>query len=213
MTSSSSSPKFITDDLDCYLASGSVVDWHDSRVIRQAKAITVSCSDDTAKADALYTWVRDNIPHTRDAAREEVTCAASEVLAAGTGICYAKCHLLAAMLRSVGIPAGFCYQVYEEPLHVSVSKIALHGLVGVYLSNIDKWIRLDCRGNTGGIDAHFDTETERLAFPDLEFFDNRIYFAPLMAVIDALQTWPTCTTLWPHLPQPPRDAARLETAR
>ncbi len=75
--------------------------------------------------------VRDNVSHTRDASREEVTCAASEVLAAGTGICYAKSHLLAALLRAVGIPAGFCYQVYHEPLHVSDSKIALHGLVGV----------------------------------------------------------------------------------
>ncbi len=204
---------FTTDDLDCYLTVDKVVDWHDPQVIRQAKAVHAVCSDNTSKARALYTWVRDNVSHTRDASREEVTCAASEVLAAGTGICYAKSHLLAALLRAVGIPAGFCYQVYHEPLHVSDSKIALHGLVGVYLSDLDKWIRLDCRGNTNGVNAQFDTETERLAFPHLEFLCNRIYFAPLPQVTDALRTWPTCTTLWPNLPQPPHAANRLETAQ
>ncbi len=39
-----------------------------------------------------------------------------------------------------------------------------------YLSDLDKWIRLDCRGNTNGVNAQFDTETERLAFPHARVF-------------------------------------------
>jgi len=36
-----------------------------------------------------------------------VTCKASDVLIYGTGYCYAKSHLLAALLRANAIPAGF----------------------------------------------------------------------------------------------------------
>jgi len=52
--------------------------------------------------------------------RDVVTCSASEVLREGTGICFAKSHLLAALLRAVGIPAGLCYQVYQRSLMVGL---------------------------------------------------------------------------------------------
>ncbi len=39
-----------------------------------------------------------------------VTCKASEVLRYKEGICNAKAHLLATILRANGIPSGFCYQ-------------------------------------------------------------------------------------------------------
>ena len=213
MTVAPAFPQFITDNLDCYLEADKVVDWHNAQIIRQAKAVTVGCGDSTSKARALYNWVRDNVSHTHDAGREEVTCAASEVLAAGTGICYAKSHLLAAMLRAMGIPAGFCYQVYDEPLHASDTKRALHGLVGVYLADRNKWIRLDCRGNTNGIDAQFDLETERLAFPEFAFISNYIQPAPLPCVVEALRSWPTRSSLWPNLPQPPRALNHPENAQ
>jgi transglutaminase-like putative cysteine protease len=79
------------------------------------------------------------------------------------GICYAKSHLLAALLRSIGIPAGFCYQwlVFSD----DDPRIVLHGLVGVYIQEKDRWIRLDARGNKPGVDAQFSLEEEKLAFP------------------------------------------------
>ena len=76
----------------------------------------VGTTGETERARALFEWVRDHIPHTHDVGGEEVTCSSIEVFEAGTGICYAKSHLLAAMMRYVGIPCGFCYQVsiYER---------------------------------------------------------------------------------------------------
>ena len=188
------------ENLNCYLRSDEVIDWRDLDVSRTAQEITAGLDSDVDKAKALFEWVRDTIPHTNDASHEKVTCTASEVLSVGTGICYAKAHLLTAFLRAVGIPAGFCYQVYYEDLHISESKMALHGLNAIYLQSLDKWIRVDPRGNKEGVSAQFDTETEHLAFPELEFLDSHIYAAPLPIVVHALRTWTTKTSLWPHLP-------------
>ena len=53
---------------------------------------------------------RDEIRHSSDFRLNPVTCKASDVLRHGTGYGYAKSHLLAALLRANGIPAGLCYQ-------------------------------------------------------------------------------------------------------
>ena len=192
----------VATDTSYYLAHDEIIDWRHEAIQRRSQTISAAYSGEVEKARALYNWVRDAIPHTHDAGREEVTCRASEVLAAGTGICYAKSHLLAAMLRASAIPAGFCYQTYFEPLHASKDKTALHGLNAIHLSSLGKWIRVDCRGNTNGAHAEFDTESEQLAFPELNFLDNVIYAKPLNYVVNALQTWLTCSALWPNLPQP-----------
>jgi len=190
------------DNLSAYLESDEVVDWSNLSVTKAALEIAAGLTSDMSKAKALFEWVRDTIPHTCDASREEVTCAASDVLSVGTGLCYAKAHLLAGLLRASGIPAGFCYQVYWEEQHTSEAKLALHGLNGVYLASLQKWVRVDSRGNKEGVDAQFNTDTEQLAFPELELLDNCIYASPLPQVVEALRTWPTRTSLWPHLPGP-----------
>ena len=54
--------------------------------------------DEVSCARRTFTWVRDEIQHSVDFRRDEVTCRASDVLAARTGFCYSKSHLLAALL-------------------------------------------------------------------------------------------------------------------
>ena len=191
-----------TEPIENYLVADSVIDWHDNAIREVAHQITAGLTDNCAKAKAVFEWVRDQIPHSSDARREEITCSASQVLAVGTGICYAKAHLLAALCRASGIPAGFCYQVYYEECHVSESKIALHGLNAVYLESFDKWIRVDPRGNKETVNAQFDTNRECLAFPDLDFLNDYVYAAPLPQVVRELRSWPTRAELWPHLPTP-----------
>jgi transglutaminase-like putative cysteine protease len=105
-----------------YLKCMPIIDWETPAIIEQTQAIIRSLTRDTAKARALFEWVRDAVPHSWDIGTDVVTCAASEVLPQRNGLCYAKSHLLAAMLRSTGIPAGFCYQgeflyetIYTDP--------------------------------------------------------------------------------------------------
>lgn len=190
-------------DVADYLASDEIVDWKNPLILVRARELTTGRKSDLDKARCIYEWVRDHVSHSRDDKSDVVTCVASEVLRHHSGICYAKSHLLAALLRASAIPAGFCYQVLmRDPPD---TRHVLHGLNGLYLSDLDRWIRVDARGNTGGINAQFDTEKEKLAFPPRpaqgEYTYKPIFAKPAKVVIDVLKRYKTCSELWPHLPE------------
>ena len=81
--------------------------------------------------------VRDDIRHSWDVQDTRVSISASDTLAHGTGLCFAKAHLLAAVLRSQGVPTGFCYQRLTD----DGATFMLHGLVAVFLNG--DWHRQD----------------------------------------------------------------------
>ncbi len=194
--------KLKTDDPADYLIHDSVVDWKNPFVYEKAILLTADCENDIDKARCLFKWVRDEIPHSKDIDSDVVTCSASEVLKAGTGICYAKSHLLVAFLRANGIPSGFCYQLLrrDPPLEGMV----LHGLTGLYLESLDKWIRLDPRGNKKGVNAQFSLEEEKLAFPmdpeKCEFIYDTIFKSPAEEVVQTLKKFTSRKEMWPFLP-------------
>jgi transglutaminase-like putative cysteine protease len=191
-----------TDSLEQFLESTEVIDWKSSEIREAVQSIVSPGLSDVVAARKLFEWVRDRISHSMDAGLEIVTCKASDVLKHGTGICYAKSHLLGAMLRATGIPAGFGYQVLrQDPPH---DGLVVHGFNGVYLASQRRWLRVDCRGNTGGINAQFSLERDQLAFlPNAdrsEFTDERIFVAPIPAVVQCLREHTSVTAMWPHLP-------------
>jgi transglutaminase-like putative cysteine protease len=193
-----------SDDVSEYLVSDAIVDWQTPAVRLKALELTRSLPDEVAKARCLYEWVRDSISHSADAGLEIVTCTASEVLHHGTGICFAKSHLLAALLRAVDIPAGFCYQVLRLDPPVDNEPV-LHGLNALYLAKLDRWIRVDARGNSKGINAQFSLGKEQLAFamdPEAdEFIYETIFAAPVGSVVNRLKMYKTRSELWEDLPQ------------
>ena len=192
-----------TTDVQQYLVSDDVIDWLAPSVSAKAHELTHGLKSEVEKARRLFEWVRDEIPHSKDINADVVTCSASEVLQAGTGICYAKSHLLAALLRAAGIPTGFCYQVLrrDAPLRGFV----LHGLNGVLLPELGQWVRVDPRGNTGQINAQFRIDNEQLAFPadaaKGEFTYETVFASPAREVVCTLRRFSSRTQMWPHLPQ------------
>lgn len=192
-----------SNNIDDYLISDSIINWEYPEIKNTAQELTANIEDEIEKARILFEWVRDNIPHSNDAEINTVTCIASDVLEKKTGICFAKSHLLAALLRSVKIPAGFCYQVIQRDPPVD-NRLVMHGLNGIYLSFLDKWIRVDARGNTREVNAQFSTEEEQLAFPMNasvgEFIYDTIYAAPVKNVTEKLMKYKTRTELWEDLP-------------
>jgi transglutaminase-like putative cysteine protease len=194
--------------LDEYLKSDEIVDWQTPEVAGKARELAGSLSDPVEQARTLYLWVRDAIPHSNDAGLDILTCTASEVLRHGTGICFAKSHLLAALLRALGIPAGFCYQALRLDPPVN-NELVLHGFNGIYLAG--RWLRIDPRGNTGGIDAQFNLEREQLAFATDaaagEFMYPEIFARPEAGVVERLKRYESRKRLWEDLPKPfPRMA-------
>jgi transglutaminase-like putative cysteine protease len=151
------------------------------------------------RAERLYRFVRDDIQHSWDAKRSEVNGKASDVLAGGHGICYGKSHLLAALLRAVDIPAGMAYQrltLFDDPKDGH----AIHALNTDYLADVERWIRLDARGNKAGIDARFSLDTEYLAFPIRATHGERDYkvnhAAPHPAIAQVLQSHTDCLEMY-----------------
>ncbi|SFP90770.1 transglutaminase-like domain-containing protein, partial [Hydrogenimonas thermophila] len=116
-------------------------------------------------------------------------CKASDVLKYKTGWCYAKSHLLAALLRANNIPTGFCYQrlscsEYKKDIY------CLHGLNAIYLKDYG-WYKVDARGNKERVNAQFNPPIEMLAFEirENEFDLPKIYEEPLEVVVQALEKY------------------------
>ena len=170
-----------------YLESTQYIDWQQQAVYEQAMLLADKLNDKQQIAEACFKFVRDEIKHSWDYQLNPVTCKASEVLKHGTGYCYAKSHLLAALLRANEIPAGLCYQ----RLTISEDKpsFCLHGLNAIYLQPYG-WYRVDARGNNEEVQAEFTPPVEQLAYPikvEGEGDLPEIWSEPLAVVIQTLE--------------------------
>ncbi|WP_344493639.1 transglutaminase domain-containing protein [Streptomyces enissocaesilis] len=188
-------------DLAAYLAADDVVD-HEHPLVRETAArLRAPAPDAYAYAKAAYEFVRDAIPHSHDAGDMRVTWRASDVIARRTGICHAKAHALAALLRAEGVPTALCYQRLADD---DGSNAVIHGLVAVRLPGRGGWARQDPRGNRPGVDAQFSPDGERLAFavrPEFSEVDYPVlYAAPHPVVLRALRAAPDRPYLWRTLP-------------
>jgi transglutaminase-like putative cysteine protease len=181
-----------TPDLSAYLAADEAVDHGHPLVKETAARLARGAADSYAYARLAFEFVRDTIPHSQDSGDPRVTWRASDVLEQGTGICHAKAHALAALLRAEDIPTALCYQKFD----------VVHGLVAVRFNGA--WHRQDPRGNKPGVDARFSLDGERLAFvPDPEFneLDYPVLYAePHPVVLGALKAAPDRSSLWQKLP-------------
>jgi transglutaminase-like putative cysteine protease len=200
--------------VDEFLRSTDVIDWQHPAVTARARLLRADLSDPTAVARRCFEWVRDDIRHTADFGLTPVTCAASEVLEQGSGYCYAKSHLLAALLRANGLAAGLCYQ--RLSLDENGREFCLHGFNAVLLPGIG-WYRADPRGNRPDIDAQFIPPVERLAFTARlpgELDLPEIWPDPLPVVVEALRSHATAREVGEHLPDIPLwTVPSTETAR
>ncbi|MBQ9928396.1 MAG: transglutaminase domain-containing protein [Lachnospiraceae bacterium] len=192
-----------TDNIDEYLKEDSVIDFGNESIVRLADALYQKADSEAEYIKKVYEFVRDDVSHSADVNKDVITCSASEVLKAGHGICFAKSHLLAALLRCKSIPTGFCYQkliLDDETAPVLI----YHGLNGVYISEYQKWVRLDARGNKEGVNAQFSVEEEHLAFPVRAEKGEKdgftIYPNPDKKVLERLRKYKTRTELWNDLP-------------
>jgi len=174
-----------------FLKETNIIDYSNPEIQKLAISLSTNSKTDTEIAKNCFKYVRDNIRHSGDHKDNITTCKASEVLKYKTGWCYAKSHLLAALLRANNIPTGFCYQrlscsEYKKDIY------CLHGLNAIYLQDYG-WYKVDARGNKDGVNAQFNPPIEKLAFipQENEFYLPKIYEEPLKVVINSLQKYKT----------------------
>ncbi|MGJ8673115.1 transglutaminase-like domain-containing protein [Rubritalea sp.] len=194
--------KLVPDKLEAFLQFDEIVSVNHA-IREKTEEIVQGIESDASKARAIFKWVRDTIPHTKDIEGDIVTCSAIDVFEQGTGICFAKSHLVAVMMRLEGIPCGFCYQLFENDLSSTPNSMALHGLNAVFLESTSQWHKIDPRGNRDDIRGEFSTGDEILAFPAMLFMDDCVYAKPLQSVVDGLREASDIASLWPHLPSIP----------
>lgn len=185
--------------MEKYLISSEYIDWQDADVFAQAKELASGFSEPEDIARRCFEFVRDEIKHSWDYKQNPVTCKASDVLKYGTGYCYAKSHLLAALLRANGIPTGLCYQRLTI---TDIPPFCLHGLNAIYLKDIG-WYRIDARGNKQGVSAEFCPPIEKLAFPIVtqgEANLPEIWAEPLSVITELLTKCTTYQEVTDNLP-------------
>jgi len=187
--------------LSAYLEPSALIDFEHPAIADWVAAREVGGRSDADSAQEAFEFVRDSIAHSWDIQSQRVTAKASDVLEHGEGICYAKSHLLAALLRHQNIPAGVCYQrltLGDTP----ETGYCVHALNTVYLTSLGRWIRLDARGNKSGVDAQFSLDTEQLAFavrPELGECDYRTNYAvPHPKIAATLAAHTDCRTMYGH---------------
>ena len=182
-----------------FLESTKYIDWKNLSVLQQARVLSEGVSNPEEITRKCFEFVRDEIKHSSDYKLNPVTLKASDVLKHGTGYCYAKAHLLAALLRANEVPAGLCYQrltITDEP------PFCIHGLNAVYLVNYG-WYRIDARGNKQGVTAEFCPPVENLAFPIVaqgEADLPEIWAEPLPVVVNVLENGKTFQEVADNLP-------------
>jgi len=171
-----------------FLKASKYIDFDHPMVADKAAFLSASAGDKPAIVNSCFRFVRDEIKHSWDFKMNPVTCKASDVLKHGTGYCYAKSHLLAALLRANGIPTGLCYQrlttTNDSP------PFSLHGLNAIYLEAYG-WHRIDARGNNLEVTTEFCPPIEKLAFPvisDGEADLPEIWPEPLPVVVGVLES-------------------------
>jgi transglutaminase-like putative cysteine protease len=187
-------------DLQAYLQPSEIIDWQHPEILTLADRLANPCQTTTEIAKACFEYVRDEIHHSWDYQMNPVTYRASDVLQHQTGYCFAKSHLLAALLRANQIPAGLCYQ--RLSLDDIGAPYTLHGLNAVLLPEVG-WYRMDARGNKPGVEAQFSPPQEKLAFQlklpqETDFID--VFAEPLPLVLQALQQSQTWQEVLLYLP-------------
>ena len=183
-----------------YTENSALIDWHHPSIRECSQSILAGSKGVLDYMKNAFAYVRDEIRHSRDFQIQVVTSSASEVLEQKSGSCYAKSHLLAALLRAQNIPAGFCYQRLR--LDDNEHRYCLHGLNAVFIEKYN-WYRVDARGNKEGVNARFTPPEEQVAFsatgPEERDLPE-IWKEPLPLIVRALQTYQTTEELYENLP-------------
>ena len=147
-----------------YLIETQSIDYNDENIQKKVSHLKELSCDDIDYIERCFMFVRDEIPHSWDINASVVSKKASEVLANKTGVCWTKSCLLAALLRTNGIPSGISYQLLTRADNDTSDGYIIHAFNTVYIEQLDKWIRLDARGNKENVNAQFSLDEEHLAY-------------------------------------------------
>lgn len=175
----------IRHSFDKYLENSEYIDWQTALVYQKARELQ-SPTGEMETAKNIFYFVRDEISHSWDIRDSRLTLSASDVLREGVGVCWGQANLLAALLRANGIAAGICYQrlTFTNTLERGY---VIHGINAVYLSTLQRWIRVDARKSSSA----FTLDDSGLAFSTRQEYGEidykQVHCAPLDFTMESLK--------------------------
>lgn len=191
-------------DIPEFLQETEIINFRNNKILAKIEEFNYMGKTKLERAKLAFNFVRDEIQHSFDVDSKFVSITALETLEHKEGICFAKAHLLAAFLRGMNIPAGFCYQRVTRK-GTPESGYALHGFNAVWLNEMDSWFRVDPRGNKPGVYSEFSVSPEKLAYPirvELKEIDYPyIFSSPLDSIIDSMKNSLDCNELFYKRPE------------
>jgi transglutaminase-like putative cysteine protease len=158
------------DNLDYkeFLLETKFCDIYDPEIKKLTRDLIYPCKDDVSSAIQIFNWVRDEVKYNFDFWNVK----ASETLQKMSGMCANKANLQIAMLRSIGIPAGYMVlrikketlrTIATDELYEKSSDIIVHVYCCIMLNG--QWI---------GADASVDRELYEAAYvyvPDWDYVE------------------------------------------
>lgn len=189
-----------------FLEENEFIDFSTNLIRIKAQELFKDSMKPVDKAQTAYLFVRNEIPHSFDCNASVITVSASDVLKYKTGICHTKANLLAALLRSQGIPTGFRYQ-HITLMEDNTEGYCLHCFNAIFINN--KWIEVDTRG----INAQFSLNLPILAFENRpqydEYFFDGIFAKADMPTMNMLKNARTLQDVIDGLSEKPFDKPNI----
>ncbi|MDG2050198.1 MAG: transglutaminase family protein [Myxococcota bacterium] len=190
-------------ELGRYLEDTIVIDWQTPAVLDRTRDLVAGVGadeDELKRVDVFFRFVRDEVGDALGSEIDAVACSASQALKLGAALVYSRCHLLAALLRSCGVPAGFGYQRLAQE---AAEGTRLHGFVGVWLARRSIWVDLDPCGVKPGVDSSPPQVDEGLMDPaagGAELTYPTLWARPARDVTDLLDQAPDLATIRSRFP-------------
>ena len=184
-----------------FLESSKYIDWKSDAIISLAAKLSENKNTEEEIVNSCFEFVRDEIKHSLDYKLNPVTCKASDVLREKTGFCFAKSHLLAALLRANNIPTALVYQ--KIAFGENKASFYWHGLNAVFLRN-HGWYRIDPRGFKEGHDSTFSPPNEGLPFIPVyegELILEKYWSEPSLEITSLLESSKSYLSVMENLPK------------
>lgn len=133
----------------------------DSEVVRKADELCADCTTNLERVSAVYSYVTDNVTYDRTLANSVKPGYLPDVdrtLSTGKGICFDYAALMAAMLRSQGVPCklviGYTSSAYHAWINVYGSDTGWVDKV-IYMRD-DTWLLMDPTFASSGNERYTD---------------------------------------------------------
>lgn len=164
-------PKIVSETGPFLFSAGEVIYDENMMFIKKAKEIADTCSNDFEKVEKMQAWLTSYMSYKKEEATPRLVyqCDLEKIYSRKTGVCYDYAVILAAMLRSQGIPCKLDFGYYDGVGHVwtevYINSDGVHAADNVYLEG-KKWSRVEATLSGANGAKEFINESDKYVWTE-----------------------------------------------